>query len=128
MSARTSASRAPTARASASACSQIGKDSAWRQATHNPPASDASEYARSGEGGSAGTSSTARSTAARQASSLPVCSRYSPRRTWRRAARCGSLFTDELDRLAAQLDRAQGGTDFAGELGRPGAELGEIHV
>ena len=60
------------ARASASACSQIGSDSSWRQATINAPASAASAYARSGEGGSAGTSSTARSNAARAASALPL--------------------------------------------------------
>ena len=33
---------------------------------------------------------------------------------------------DELDRSPAELDRARGGTDLAGELGRPGAELGEV--
>ena len=52
--------------------------------------------------------------------------RYSPRRTWRSAARCGSSVADELDRSPAELDRARGGADLAGELGRPGAELGEV--
>jgi hypothetical protein len=33
---------------------------------------------------------------------------------------------ENLDRSPAELDRARGGTDFAGELGRPGAELGEV--
>ncbi len=33
---------------------------------------------------------------------------------------------DELDRSPAELDRACGGTDLAGELCRPGAELGEV--
>ncbi len=33
---------------------------------------------------------------------------------------------DELDRAPAELDRARGGTDFAGELCRPRAELGEV--
>ena len=33
---------------------------------------------------------------------------------------------DELDRSPAELDRARGGADLAGELGRPGAELGEV--
>ena len=33
---------------------------------------------------------------------------------------------DDLDRSPAQLDRARGGADLAGELGRPGAELGEV--
>ena len=126
MSARTSASRAPTPRASASACSQIGSDSAWRQATINPPASDPSAYARSGEGGSAGTSSTARSSAASPASLLPIVeevlaeAHVEERRTVR------VVRADELDRSPCELDRARGGTDVAGELGRPGAELGEV--
>jgi hypothetical protein len=34
--------------------------------------------------------------------------------------------SDELDRSPAELDRARGGTDVAGELGCPGAELGEV--
>ena len=35
-------------------------------------------------------------------------------------------FAGGLDRLPAQLDRAQGGGCFAGELSRPGAQLGEV--
>ncbi len=33
---------------------------------------------------------------------------------------------DELDRSPPELDSPWGSTDFAGQLGRPGAELGEI--
>ena len=39
---------------------------------------------------------------------------------------CGSLVADELDRSPRELDRARRGTDLAGELGCPGAELGEV--
>ena len=42
----------------------------------------------------------------------------------RRAVRV--VGADELDRPPGELDRARRGTDLAGELGRPGAELGEV--
>ena len=52
-----------------------GRDSSWRQASINPCPSAASACARSAEGGCAGTSSTARSRAARPASRLPAANR-----------------------------------------------------
>ena len=53
--------------------------------------------------------------------------RYSPRRTWRSAARCGSSSpTSSIARRPSST--AAGGTDLAGELGRPGAELGEVEL
>ena len=42
----------------------------------------------------------------------------------RRAARI--LRADELDRPPGELDRATGGADEPGQLGRPGAHLGEV--
>ena len=88
----------------------LGRSAATPHSARPPStrrASDPSAYARSGEGGSAGTSSTARSNAARQPSLLPLSCRYSPRRTWRSAARCGSSRADELDRSPCELDRAR---------------------
>ena len=126
VSARTSASPAPTRRASASACSAIGNDSAWRQAIIKPPASDPSEYARSGEGGSAGTSSTARSISAKPASLLPISYRYSPRSHMEERRTVRVRGADELDRSPCQLERARRGARFGWRVGCPGAELGEV--
>ena len=66
--------RRPRARARAPR-SQIGSDSSWRHASISACPSAASTCARSGEGGSAGTSSTARSNAARPSSRRPLDSR-----------------------------------------------------
>ena len=114
------------ARASASACSAIGSDSAWRQATINPPASDPSAYARSARRRVGRHDLDRPLERGQSASSLPISCRYSPRRTCSSAARYGSSVADELDRTPGELDRARGGADLAGELGRPGAELGEV--
>ena len=88
----------------------------------------ASEYARSGEGGSTGTSSTARSSAAKAASLLPVSYRYSARPTWRIARAVRVLRPDELDRSLRELHRARGSSRLAGQRCRPAAELGEVDL
>ena len=80
-----------------------------------------SAYARSGEGGSAGTSSTARSNAARHgivtAGLVEVLAKAHVEEP-----RTAQVFAaDELDRSPAELDRARGGTDLA-RPARPSSE------
>ena len=127
MSARTSAARAPTARASASACSQIASDSSKRQASINPPASDRQrlralrrgrlrrhELDRAlerGEGGVGPAALVAGSGRGARAGAPRGAGRSSP--------------TSSIARRASSTARGAA-PDLAGELGCPGAELGEV--